>query len=228
MERFPSFILIAIGMGVWIALGGFAWFEFRAGERKAPRRALVLAVLCALPFFLATILPQRGQWIILGAFLVALFLVGLLFTLSIGQIPADNSFRLERYDERDVVFARARLVPGSQDYEAYYTMRRENLSPDERFRALPGLLSMEAKKADPLLFPLPHSGKVFPFIGGDKILHLLCRCKGSCYNYGQEHEGEAAKRYYNFFNQIRFHINPSLFLDLSTCFKMKLISRYVP
>jgi reductive dehalogenase len=50
------------------------------------------------------------------------------------------------------MFARSRLVPGSPEYRAYYTMRPENQISDDRTRALPGLLSTGASKASPLAF----------------------------------------------------------------------------
>ena len=50
------------------------------------------------------------------------------------------------------MFARRRLRPGSPEYDAYYAMRPENRESDERTRALPGLLSPDATKADPIAF----------------------------------------------------------------------------
>jgi len=50
------------------------------------------------------------------------------------------------------MFARGRLRPGSPEFDAYYRMRPENLADDNRTRALPGLLSLDAEKAEPLSF----------------------------------------------------------------------------
>jgi ferredoxin len=55
-------------------------------------------------------------------------------------------------DERDIQFARARLRPGSPEYESYYALRPENRARDDRTRALPGLLSPDATLADPVAF----------------------------------------------------------------------------
>jgi len=57
-----------------------------------------------------------------------------------------------RVDERDIMFARARLVPGSAPFETYYTMRPENRNGDDRTRSLPGLLSPNAEQHEPLVF----------------------------------------------------------------------------
>jgi ferredoxin len=50
------------------------------------------------------------------------------------------------------MFARARLVPGSQEFEAYYAMRPEHRDSDDRTRSLPGLLSPNAPLAEPVAF----------------------------------------------------------------------------
>lgn len=43
------------------------------------------------------------------------------------------------YDERDMVFARARLRAGTPEYEEYYARKPEKREPDDRLRALRGL-----------------------------------------------------------------------------------------
>jgi ferredoxin len=62
-----------------------------------------------------------------------------------------------RFDERDIMFARARLEPGTPDYDSYYAMRPENKSIDDRTRAKPGLLDNGSLYANPLLFAAPEA-----------------------------------------------------------------------
>ncbi len=50
------------------------------------------------------------------------------------------------------MFARARLEPGSPEFETYYAMRPENRESDDRTRALPGLLSPERPRGRPVAF----------------------------------------------------------------------------
>ena len=45
----------------------------------------------------------------------------------------------ERYDQRDTVFSRTRLRPGSPEYEAYYARHPERRSGDDRTRSLRSL-----------------------------------------------------------------------------------------
>jgi ferredoxin len=55
------------------------------------------------------------------------------------------------------MFARARLQPGSANYKSYYSLRPENESSDNLFRAQPGLLSPNARHADPVIFAMPNA-----------------------------------------------------------------------
>jgi ferredoxin len=72
--------------------------------------------------------------------------------LPIGSQVADGGRPTRRVDERDIMFARARLKPGSQEFEAYYAMRPEHRESDDRTRSLPGLLSPTAPAAEPVAF----------------------------------------------------------------------------
>jgi ferredoxin len=60
-------------------------------------------------------------------------------------------------DERDIMFARARLQPGSPEFDEYYRLRPEHLAGDDRSRALPGLLSRHAELVEPIAFAAAES-----------------------------------------------------------------------
>ncbi len=57
-------------------------------------------------------------------------------------------------DEHDIVFARMRLKPGTQDWDQYYSTRPGQLKIDNTFRELPGLLSEKGSQFHPLNFPV--------------------------------------------------------------------------
>lgn len=50
-----------------------------------------------------------------------------------------------KYDERNIMFSRNELVPGTERYDKYYHDNPDHLEPDNAFRKLPGLLSPDAK-----------------------------------------------------------------------------------
>jgi len=67
------------------------------------------------------------------------------------------------------MFARARLVPGSTNYEAYYEMRPENQKVDHNTRAKPGLLSPESKLANKYLFAAPVASFTLTGVMGEMV-----------------------------------------------------------
>ena len=138
-------------------LGGFAWVSLQEGEKRAAR-LMVILTLCVTGFaILAGFLPASFQSFILS-FLAGLVILGvILFLLPAKQVERLRDVSAQRFDERDIMFARARLQQGSEEYTSYYSMRPENEPSDNLFRTRPGLLSASAIYADPLIFALPQA-----------------------------------------------------------------------
>jgi len=152
MPPASSLALAVIGL---VSLAGFGWFgriALREGEARAARVSFLLAAACALTSGAAALLPPAGRIVVLSAIGLCGLACLVLGLLPVGGTVAGNGRPLRRVDERDVLFARRRLRPGSPEYDRYYAMRPENKSGDDRTRSLPGLLSARAKKADPVAF----------------------------------------------------------------------------
>jgi ferredoxin len=145
--------LITLGMAGFLSLGAFSCVSSREGERRAAVISFGLAVALAALFFLAAVLlPNRAQFAALG-FVALVSVAGIVaFPLPVGRVERGPDSPSTQYDERDIMFARARLEPGSTDYDDYYAMRPGNKANDDRTRSLPGLLSLEASEANPLIF----------------------------------------------------------------------------
>jgi reductive dehalogenase len=148
-------ILIILALAALIVPGGFAVASWREGERRAARVAALIALVGGFLFAVAVFLPEIGR-------LVVLVLVGLGTLLAVGgfflpiaAIDMSRDVPLKRVDERDIMFARAHLTPGSPQYQAYYAMRPQNKANDDQTRGKPGLLSLDAELADPYLFAAP-------------------------------------------------------------------------
>jgi len=152
MERLSSNILITIGLITLLAFGGFAISSTREKEKRAASLSAALALLGGGFFLLATqfSLSAKLAILIVTGLGISAFLV--LSLLPIGRVELGDDIPAKRFDERDVMFARARLKPGSPEYKAYYEMRPENEKPDSQTRAKPGLLSLETKHANPFLY----------------------------------------------------------------------------
>jgi ferredoxin len=64
--------------------------------------------------------------------------------------PLEHPGPFDPFDERDTVFARARLVPGTERHRTYYERRPELLEQDEKTRALKNLASPGTRRYRPL------------------------------------------------------------------------------
>lgn len=137
----------------FLFFGAFAIVSFREKERRATLVASALSLICVVPSLVAVL---GGQEAVSATLLVLATVGALLFLICVvpwprskPEVGGDTTLRI---DERDVMFARGRLVPGSDNFYQYYKMHPENQASDDRTRALPGLLSNDAEFADPVAF----------------------------------------------------------------------------
>jgi ferredoxin len=147
-----SLVLIVLGIAGVCGLLVFVLSALREREVRAARVAMVLAAVVALLTVASLLLSPAARMLVIGVITAGALGVVILFLLPIGQVQSGQDSPTGRYDERDIMFARARLEKGSADYRDYYAMRPEYQAGDDRTRALPGLLSPEASHADPLVF----------------------------------------------------------------------------
>ncbi len=151
-----SFALIFIGGLLFVGFAIFAFISRAEGEQRAAVISLGLAGLGAM-FCITAVLPLLLKLVLLGlgGSLMLIFLILSFWPLK--RLTMGDDTPKARYDEREIVFARARLVPGSPEYTAYYQMHPEHEAIDQRTRSKPGLLSPKAKLANPFLFASPQA-----------------------------------------------------------------------
>jgi ferredoxin len=152
VDAVASFFLLIVGSLVAIALLAFAAVSLREGERRATRIAVGLAVLLSIPIIVVGFLPPPVPLIGAAAVSIALFGLVAAWFAPIARAPELGGRPNRRVDERDIMFARGRLAPGSPEYEIYYATRPENKTADDHTRSLPGLLSDDAELAEELEF----------------------------------------------------------------------------
>ena len=152
MVEHAAFLSASLGLLVMALFTCFSVVSAREGEGRAARVFFVAAVAGAGPLFLASMLPLPFPLVALSiaALVVVAALIRCVFPLRRTMEPGGRATR--RVDERDIMFARGRLRPDSPEFDAYYRMRPENVSSDNHTRSLPGLLSLDAEKAEPLAF----------------------------------------------------------------------------
>ena len=146
-------ILIAAGIALFTILFGTAVVSWREGESRAAKRLFGLSVMAPLPFLAVAAVPgEAGQFT--GVSILAVAALGAIAVI----VPTGSKHRAERdtpagrIDERDIMFSRARLEPGSERFEAYYSEKPEYREPDDRFRAQPGLLRKGSAYYNPFMF----------------------------------------------------------------------------
>lgn len=136
--------LILDGLFLLMALL-FTWDSHREGERRALKVGLA-GVIFTLALGLGLFLPPFSLWakLLLGAMALLLVLCLLPGRPNPQALMGCKGYivgEVERFDERDTVFARNRSLPlGSEVYKAYYRMHPEREEPDAKRRALGGTL----------------------------------------------------------------------------------------
>jgi ferredoxin len=152
MDKLLPVILIIVGLMWGLAFGYFGAVSAREREKHAARTAFSLAGVGLIFLLSSAFLPAAVQRILFGLLaLVGILSLGLFF-LPIGRISMGDDIPKKRFDERDIMFARWRLRPGSPEYKAYYAMHPENQISDDRTRSKPGLYSPDTRFANMYLF----------------------------------------------------------------------------
>jgi hypothetical protein len=116
MDATTAIILITLGVMTLIGVGAFGLFSIWEDERRAAYLAFGAAVLASLPIFLASLLPVGVKLVILGVLAAGAIVGVVLFLLPVGRVERGDDVPRGRFDERDIMFARARLSPGSPEY----------------------------------------------------------------------------------------------------------------
>ena len=138
--------LVSLLFSLLFAIPSFRRQEIRAGYFGLAGAAAGTILLAAV------YLPAPGRIVLAGAIVALGIAAGLILALPVGRVALQPQRPTRRVDERTIMFARHRLVPGSPQYASYYQVHPEHKEIDEAIRALPGLLSPKAPMANPLAF----------------------------------------------------------------------------
>ena len=152
MDGFASLALAVYGGLAFLAFVVFGLISVREQEPRAARISLALAVVILLNCGLVVLFPSPVPLIFVLAISGGLIAAAAAFVVPQRAEPVGGGRPSRRVDERDIMFARGRLVPGSPEHEAYYALRPQHLLGDDLTRSLPGLLSPDAEHADEIVF----------------------------------------------------------------------------
>jgi reductive dehalogenase len=150
MNTFQETIKILSLIAGIVLFAGMLWaalVSVKEHEKRAARIFVVFAFLLPLPLWAGTFSNHSILIHFSLIYMVLLILVLLIMLVPSGKNSSwDFQKPVKRIDERDVMFSRNELVPGTADYEEYYSRNPEKEKSDNFFRSKPGLLAKGTKE----------------------------------------------------------------------------------
>lgn len=152
MNLLQIFVFIS-GSVITILFLFSALVSLKENEPRAAKRFLATGLLLSAPYFLSFLLNTPvSSFAATGLFLVTILTaLTLLLPIRRKHQETDDTPK-SRLDERDTMFSRNALRPGSQFFEEYYRKNPDKKENDDYFREKPGLLGKQAKFYDPVQF----------------------------------------------------------------------------
>jgi ferredoxin len=145
-----TILILCISTIVLFPTAALSVISILEGEKKAASRAALITFLRAVVLFSALLLHEPGRILVIGIYLGLLALIVIVLLIPIGKILPEMGTPANRVDEREIIFARARLEPGSEQYKNYYNAHPDHQPLDDKSRTQPGLFSTGAKYTEPL------------------------------------------------------------------------------
>ena len=144
---------VAVGVLVLLASAWAAVVSWREAEPRAAGIFALAAVGLPAPYLVTGLVAFDGRTPVAVALLSVTLVVVAVLIIPAGRAPdLGDDKPTQRIDERDVMFSRAHLRPGTDRFEAYYAANPEHRAPDDAFRAQPGLLAPDASMYHPYAF----------------------------------------------------------------------------
>lgn len=152
-------IWLILGQVAFLALILFFFLFFISSLKDNEKRAAWLSAARCLGLIIIDVVLISGLPSVRTEIMSALFVASCLFLAWMLISPKPRTAieirgEQRKIDERDVIFARFDLVPGSKNYTEYYQRKPEFKPVDDEIRKLPDILSSSHFKKDPVLFSL--------------------------------------------------------------------------
>src|SRR6056297_2252112 len=161
---------------IFTLIAGFFLYAAIISHREKEKRAascfftfgFVLFLILAGTVFLSASFQQIIAFVFLALIGIAIFLF---FFPNPLKKREENIVPRGNIDERNTMFSRDQLEPGSENFQVYYQKHPEHKKKDDAFRKLPGLLSDGSMFYEPDLFAAADANfkiieKTRPFVDG--------------------------------------------------------------
>ena len=146
-------LLLITGLAGSIIFIYVAFVSLNEKEFRAFRVSVLLSVGWLIPFLLIYLYDFPFKEIISVVLVGGVYLFFLLLLLPVNpKIQEPFPTPKQKHDERDVMFSRNELKPGTALFKEYYAQNSEKKIPDDKFRAKPGLLSPNSLLYHPYTF----------------------------------------------------------------------------
>ncbi len=146
-------LFLILAFLIFLALAYSAIVSFTENETKAAGKFLAGSLLLPLPFLIYYFVEFSFKYET-GLAVLSLIIVSLIiFIIPLGR---NRNYRqtvpVKRIDERDTMFSRNELIPGTQKYNDYYKRNPDKKNIDDRWRNKPGLTGLNATQYHPFQF----------------------------------------------------------------------------
>lgn len=149
---FMDYLLLFIGLIVFGVLIYSAIVSILEKETRAAYRLFLLSILLPLPYLLIELFEFSYKNELSLVLLGFTFLVFLIFLVPFGKKKYKYDNPKTRIDERDTMFSRNELKPGSKNFNNYYDNNPEKLEIDNQWRKKAGLLKPGSSQYNPFHF----------------------------------------------------------------------------
>jgi len=165
--------LVNLIIGIAVFVVSITAMIISAYEKET--RASIWSLICALslpvPFLLPAFIPAVAGSVYPVSIIIITSLVLLAFLCNPKQKKFAPVKPTVQHDERETMFSRRELEPGSKRYQNYYTTHPEHHDPDKKWRQKPGLLDPDSLFYHPVSFAAAEAsfetiGQLGPFIDG--------------------------------------------------------------
>lgn len=165
--------LLTLGAVLLAGLSASVWTSWREHEPRAATILFMAAVALPALYLGVGMSDFDGQPMVAGVLLGATLLLALVFGVPSGapRLKGDDTPR-GRIDERDIMFSRALLRPGSEQFREYYATRPEKKALDDVWREMPGLMQPGSSSYHRLAFSAADASfttieRLRPFVDGE-------------------------------------------------------------
>jgi len=137
-----SYLLAGVAIVIFVGFLILSIIFLSEGSKRASLRAVLLALTLPLPFLISSISESAVLHMVLSivTFVTIACVILLLLPLKGKELKYNFDNKAVK-DERDIMFSRKDLKPGTPLYDDYYRKHPEKELKDNRWRSEPGLLS---------------------------------------------------------------------------------------